>query len=209
VWVNAPRAAFDVHFQPIRSVGTGAVVRFEALLRGAGGPAAILAASDRAELGWEVVTRAARASSMLAVPVAVNLDARTLVALAGRMCRTPALADQVVVEVTEEVPCDYGAPAAIDQLLAAGFVVALDDFATGAWRWEDLDRFPDADVKLACHDDALLDALIGRRVIVERITDPAPVRGRAWAWQSFAGGEPAPLWHWVERLERCVVTTGR
>lgn len=148
---------FVTHFQPIVTLGSGALTACEALVRwerpgvGTVGPMAFLPAIARAglvvELGWQIIDTAltlwgaARARSGGAlddVSLSINLDAAQLAepALADYLLNAAERAgvptERLVVEVTEHaLLVGDAAVAQLEQLRARGVRVALDDFGTG------------------------------------------------------------------------------
>lgn len=157
--------------QPEIDTWTGAPVRVEALVRwldpelGPVSPAEFVPLAEEEGL-IEPLTRwvlhravadgARLAASGLALPVAVNLSARTLEGpeAAGRLLRLLAEAgarpEAILLEVTETAVARSGteAVACLTALREAGYAVALDDFGVGYSAFARLRELPVSAVKL-------------------------------------------------------------
>jgi EAL domain-containing protein (putative c-di-GMP-specific phosphodiesterase class I) len=148
-----------VHFQPEVDLASGGVVGMEALVRwqhpqrGLLWPVDFLAAADRAGLlpmlGWEVLRRSAKelASWKSLPPLAdrsprqlwVNVSASQLLEadfaerIAGLVTEFDLAPDTLGLELTDETLAmgSRHTPVLLDELRAAGVVLALDDF--GSW----------------------------------------------------------------------------
>lgn len=164
------RGEFVLHYQPKVSLGIGAVVGFEALLRW-NTPDGMQAASDlivAAEqsgfvvtLGEWVVREAARQSLTwrrqgVRCPIAVNVsamqlhDERLVGALRELAMRDPELPELLVLELTETtIATDIDrAKQALGNIAALGFAMHIDDFGTGYSSLARISRLPVSALKI-------------------------------------------------------------
>jgi diguanylate cyclase (GGDEF)-like protein/PAS domain S-box-containing protein len=173
------RKQFDVHYQPIVDLSTGAMVGAEALLRwkhphrGMISPSEFIPVAEETDLilgigAWvleeacrELVVWQATAPSM---SVAVNLSVRQLAApdiavlVADVLDRTGAGAGTLTLELTESLfmeDVDYFATT-MNGLKALGVRLSIDDFGTGYSSLSYLKRFPVDEVKV---DRSFVDGL--------------------------------------------------
>jgi len=162
------RDELRVHYQPIVSLTTGRVERFEALLRwtnarfGVVGPDEFIPIAESAGLivalgdwvletacrdvaGWHLTSPTDRL-----VRVAVNVSARQLCDLTfparvdRTLARTGLCADALILEITETALMDDldVSSGVLMQLRAAGIRIAMDDFGTGYSSMTYLRQFP-------------------------------------------------------------------
>jgi diguanylate cyclase (GGDEF)-like protein len=170
---------FVVHYQPVVDTRSGRLLGAEALVRwdhpelGLLGPDAFLDDAEAlglmGEIGGRVLCRAtedfasiARAGPGRGLTVAVNLSASELAggeapervreALAGSGLPPSAL----VLEIREDVVVDRSTRQTIDGLVAAGIVVAVDDFGTGHSSLRQLGSYPASLLKV---DRSFVDGL--------------------------------------------------
>lgn len=200
---------FELRYQPVVSLDSGAILGAEALLRwnhptrGEVGPDDFIgAAEDGATIvpigRWvldEACRQAARwgSSEDSAAPwVAVNLSARQLLHptlpddVRGAIARSGLMPERLVLEVTESVLL-HDAEAAISvisDLRALGIRVALDDFGTGYSSLSYLHRFPIDILKIASGFVGVGDRSDARWILTEAIIS----LGKALGLQVVAEG---------------------
>jgi diguanylate cyclase len=159
---------FELHYQPILSLESGAVAGVEALVRwrhphlGLLAPAEfislaeatgaiiplgewILEAACRAAAAWSSLTEASPAPSYVSVNLsAVQLADPGFAATLGRILRGTGLAPhRLVLEVTESARLDQDVAAGtLRRVRAAGVRLAIDDFGTGYAALGQLARMP-------------------------------------------------------------------
>jgi diguanylate cyclase (GGDEF)-like protein len=159
---------FELHYQPLVSLATGAVSGCEALLRwrhperGMVSPAEFIPIAEDTglinELGeWVLTTACAEAATWpehvrLAVNVSpVQLKCRTLaLRIAGALAASGLKPDRLELEITEAVLIrdDEAALAILHQMREIGVRIALDDFGTGYSSLSYLKRFPFDKIKI-------------------------------------------------------------
>ncbi len=140
---------FEVHYQPVVDMRTGAVLSLEALVRwrhperGLVPPDRFIALAEQSGLIDAVTTYVvaavarqsrARAAAGRPLPCAVNLSVHSLVVpeVSARLVAALApLRGAVTVEVTESAFADQRAVAVLELLAAAGIPCSIDDFGTG------------------------------------------------------------------------------
>jgi diguanylate cyclase (GGDEF)-like protein len=200
---------FELRYQPVVSLDSGAILGAEALLRwnhptrGEVGPDDFIgAAEDGATIvpigRWvldEACRQAARwgSSEDSAAPwVAINLSARQLLHptlpgdVRGAIARSGLMPERLVLEVTESVLL-HDAEAAISvisDLRALGIRVALDDFGTGYSSLSYLHRFPIDILKIASGFVGVGDRSDARWILTEAIIS----LGKALGLQVVAEG---------------------
>ncbi len=146
----------DVHYQPTVSIGDGAIVGFEALVRwmhprrGVLAPPLFIPIAEETglivELGRLVLRKACfqaakwhASNSGAMLHMSVNLSARQLrdrdlvIDVASALSDSGLAASQLTLEITESVLLDDGssAVATLHELKALGVRLAIDDFGTG------------------------------------------------------------------------------
>jgi len=159
---------FELHYQPLVNLATGAVSGCEALLRwrhperGMVSPAEFIPVAEDTglinELGeWVLTTACAEAATWpehvrLAVNVSpVQLKCRTLaLRIAGALAASGLKPDRLELEITEAVLIrdDEAALAILHQMREIGVRIALDDFGTGYSSLSYLKRFPFDKIKI-------------------------------------------------------------
>ena len=200
---------FELRYQPVVSLESGAILGAEALLRwnhptrGEVEPDDFIAAAEEGAIivpigRWvldEACRQAARwgPSGESAAPwVAVNLSARQLLHptlpddVRGAIARSGLMPDRLVLEVTESVLLHdaEAAIAVIGDLRALGIRVALDDFGTGYSSLSYLHRFPIDILKIASGFVAVGDPSDARWILTEAIIS----LGKALGLQVVAEG---------------------
>jgi diguanylate cyclase (GGDEF)-like protein len=173
------RGEFEVHFQPILDVATGAVASCEALLRwnhparGPIPPAIFIPIAEQTkqinEIGaWVLREVCATAASWPGdITVAVNLSAVQLerpelgATILAALSASGLACGRLELEITESVMMDENQPAleTLAQLRALGVKIALDDFGTGYSSLRYLGHFALDKVKID-------------RSFIQRIDDP-------------------------------------
>ena len=162
------RGEFELHYQPLLNIGTGALVGLESLIRwnhpvrGMVPPNEFIPAAEASGLiraiGWwvlqEALDQAGRwretASPMEGTTVGVNVSPAQLhqpdfVGRVGAMIdRSGTPADQICIELTESALIDDDASSlgTVQALKDLGVRIALDDFGTGYSSLTYLRRFP-------------------------------------------------------------------
>ena len=167
------RNEFELHFQPIRRLSSGATAGFEALLRwrhpefGMLLPGDFLAVAEETgtilPIGWWVLEQAARqlADWEHRLPrndffISVNIAHRQFhhpsleTRLASVLRDTGISASRLHLELTESIFMENpdAAVTKLDKLKAMGFKVYLDDFGTGYSSFSYLNRYPLDAVKI-------------------------------------------------------------
>ncbi|HEX9738450.1 MAG TPA: EAL domain-containing protein [Candidatus Limnocylindria bacterium] len=200
---------FELRYQPVVSLESGAILGAEALLRwnhptrGEVEPDDFIAAAEEGAIivpigRWvldEACRQAARwgPSGESAAPwVAVNLSARQLLHptlpddVRGAIARSGLMPDRLVLEVTESVLLHdaEAAIAVIGDLRALGIRVALDDFGTGYSSLSYLHRFPIDILKIASGFVGVGDPSDARWILTEAIIS----LGKALGLQVVAEG---------------------
>jgi EAL domain-containing protein (putative c-di-GMP-specific phosphodiesterase class I) len=155
---------FQIHFQPIVDLATGAVHHHEALARFGSRDTAetirmaeemdLIRAFDLAVL--EKVLRALRQPGAGLAKLAVNVSGASLGSddfietLLRRTAAEPSDRRRIMIEVTETAALKDmdGARARLDRLRAAGIKVCIDDFGAGAASYEYLRTLPVDIIKL-------------------------------------------------------------
>jgi len=200
---------FELRYQPVVSLDSGAILGAEALLRwnhptrGEVGPDDFIGAAEECAtivpIGRWVLDEACRqaarwgSSDDSAAPwVAVNLSARQLLHptlpddVRGAIARSGLMPERLVLEVTESVLLHdaEAAIAVIGDLRALGIRVALDDFGTGYSSLSYLHRFPIDILKIASGFVGVGDRSDARWILTEAIIS----LGKALGLQVVAEG---------------------
>jgi diguanylate cyclase (GGDEF)-like protein len=173
------RGEFEIHYQPIFNLETGAITCVEALLRwnhptrGRLSPAAFMPLAEETGLmasidAWVLEHASTEAARWPAdVRIAVNLSPakfkrRNLVETVQRALSRSGLAPQrLELEISERIPLreDDGSVAALRALRKLGVRIALDDFGTGSTSLNDLRVFRFDQIKI---DRAFVAEMEGR-----------------------------------------------
>lgn len=172
LWRAVERDEIDVSYQPVVDVGTGAVVRVEALARwhhptwGSVAPSTFIPAAEQTgmivTIGEHVLRTACEAVAALnarreqPVALAVNVSARQLQEVGFPAEVRAVLADTglppglLVLELTESLAMDGGARqvAALTDLSSEGVRVSVDDFGAGHSSLLRLRALPVSDLKV-------------------------------------------------------------
>jgi diguanylate cyclase (GGDEF)-like protein len=185
--LRAPEENFELHYQPIFSISTGAVTSCEALVRWRCGdqllaPGVFLPVVDELgaapDLDFFVLRQAAADHARLGidVPVAINLSGQTLATtgFADELMRTATSVGMgpstLAFELTESSLMQLPETSfdEMKQLAAAGYTLALDDFGAGQTALLQLQRLPISKLKL---DRALVRTLsqTGQTALLEGI----------------------------------------
>jgi len=200
---------FELRYQPVVSLDSGAILGAEALLRwnhptrGEVGPDDFIGAAEEGAtivpIGRWALDEACRqatrwgSSDDSAAPwVAVNLSARQLLHptlpddVRGAIARSGLMPERLVLEVTESVLLHDAdaAIAVISDLRALGIRVALDDFGTGYSSLSYLHRFPIDILKIASGFVGVGDRSDARWILTEAIIS----LGKALGLQVVAEG---------------------
>jgi diguanylate cyclase (GGDEF)-like protein len=200
---------FELRYQPVVSLDSGAILGAEALLRwnhptrGEVGPDDFIGAAEEGAtivpIGRWVLDEACRqatrwgSSDDATAPwVAVNLSARQLLHptlpddVRGAIARSGLIPERLVLEVTESVLLHdaEAAIAVIADLRALGIRVALDDFGTGYSSLSYLHRFPIDILKIASGFVGVGDRSDARWILTEAIIS----LGKALGLQVVAEG---------------------
>ncbi|MEM8704872.1 MAG: bifunctional diguanylate cyclase/phosphodiesterase [Actinomycetota bacterium] len=182
---------FELHFQPIVSAGTGALVDVEGLLRwnhptlGVLQPAEFLELVEgigrRSTMDRVVFDAAARMCVDLPdeVGVSVNVSAGSLmrsslpVALEASLLRHGVAAERITVEVIEDEMIDEQSTArqVVTELGAMGVGIAIDDFGTGFSSLSRLRRLPVTSLKIDRSFVAAVPTSEDDRAIVQAVAD--------------------------------------
>jgi predicted signal transduction protein with EAL and GGDEF domain len=162
------RGEFEIHYQPIFHLATGAIASIEALLRwnhpirGRVSPAEFMPLAEEVGLmasidTWVLETATTQAACWPSdTRIAVNLSPakfkrRNLVEAVQRALSNSGLAPhRLELEISERIPLreDDGSVAALRALRALGVRIALDDFGTGNTSLGDLRAFRFDQVKI-------------------------------------------------------------
>jgi diguanylate cyclase (GGDEF)-like protein/PAS domain S-box-containing protein len=190
------KGGFEVHYQPLVSLGDGSVTGCEALLRwrhperGMISPAEFIPVAEETglitELGeWVLATACAEAATWpdhvkLAVNVSpIQFRSRALaLKVAGVLASSGLAANRLELEITEAVLIrdDETALAILHQLRAIGVRIALDDFGTGYSSLSYLQRFPFDKIKIdRCFINDIVEA-DGSSPIVNAVVNIASAR---------------------------------
>lgn len=147
--ITVSEGAFDLVFEPIVDLQSGVPVHYEALTRFAPGESPAETIQFAEELGLsetldlsvmlKVFTLLERESGSDA-SIAVNVSARSIAStstfamLAGLLMKRRALADRLLIEITESADIGDMATAnkAIQAMREMGYRVGIDDFGSGA-----------------------------------------------------------------------------
>jgi diguanylate cyclase (GGDEF)-like protein len=200
---------FELRYQPVVSLDSGAILGAEALLRwnhptrGEVGPDDFIGAAEEGAtivpIGRWVLDEACRQATRwgsnddaTAPWVAVNLSARQLLHptlpddVRGAIARSGLIPERLVLEVTESVLLHdaEAAIAVIADLRALGIRVALDDFGTGYSSLSYLHRFPIDILKIASGFVGVGDRSDARWILTEAIIS----LGKALGLQVVAEG---------------------
>ena len=201
---------FELHFQPVVTLSTGAIVGFEALVRwrhptrGLVQPVDFVPFAEQTGLivpiGAWVVQEACRVASLwpampdgTALSIAVNASVRELAEsdYAERVQRALATVrlapTQLIIEVTETALVDdtVEVAACLHRLKAMGMRIAIDDFGTGYSSLAYLQQFPIDILKI---DRAFIDRVRGGDEAVPRIVRGLFDLGRALGLELLAEG---------------------
>lgn len=226
------QSALSLHYQPIVDVQTGQLIQLEALARWKR-DGVMVSPGEFIPLAEEtgvirlitayVLTQALQDHQRLAadgvnVPIAINISVRDLgdplfaVEVLGRLASARSKPEALVLEITESAVADTDdyVLARVEQLAAAGLVIALDDFGAGRSTIARLASMPIRELKFdrsltvrpAENSElfrivAALGADRGIRVVAEGIETEAQLSvlralGIRWA-QGFLFARPMPL----------------